>query len=71
MPNFMKKWFCKLPTHDPIVRYNGMSVIGYKCTGCGYEWYEDRGRDKKSLTTNKRVVNVIKTRSKSHLTIVK
>jgi hypothetical protein len=34
------------PKHFPVERYTGMSVIGYKCHGCGYEWYEKRKRSK-------------------------
>jgi|GEM_PF-4011674 len=33
--------------HFPVERYSGMTCIGYKCHGCGYEWYEKRKYDKK------------------------
>jgi hypothetical protein len=27
--------------------YDGMSVLGYKCSKCGYRWYEKRQRTEK------------------------
>ena len=49
MPNFMRKWFCKLPNHNAKLKYSGMNVLGYKCKCCGYEWYEPRVKAKPSL----------------------
>jgi len=42
MFNWFKKFFCKLPEHDGVVTYVGMSVLGKKCSGCGYKWYEKK-----------------------------
>jgi len=28
--------------HFPVERYSGLTCIGYKCHGCGYQWYEKR-----------------------------
>jgi len=30
--------------HEVVIRYSGMNCIGYKCNGCGYEYYEKRER---------------------------
>lgn len=55
MFNFIRPLFCKLSKHEPILRYNGMNVLGYVCEDCGYQWYEDRVRAKPDLkvVTNK------------------
>ena len=29
--------------HFPVETYSGMTVIGYRCNGCGYKWYVKRG----------------------------
>jgi len=44
MLNWIKQFFCKLPKHEPILRYNGMNILGCVCKECGYKWYEDRKR---------------------------
>jgi hypothetical protein len=31
--------------HVPTKRYNGMTVDGYVCGVCGYEWYEKKQRN--------------------------
>ncbi len=28
--------------HFPVERYTGLTCVGYKCHGCGYEWYKKR-----------------------------
>ena len=30
------------PKHKAVVRYNGMTCVGYVCEACGYKWYEKR-----------------------------
>lgn len=49
MFNFIKPLFCKLPKHEPKVRYNGMNILGYVCESCGYKWYEKKVRTKPDL----------------------
>ena len=45
MLNFIKGLFCLLKEHDPVIRYRGITVLGYKCRNCGYRWYEKRRRN--------------------------
>lgn len=33
--------------HFPVERYSGITCIGYKCHGCGYQWYEKRSTGEK------------------------
>ena len=46
-PNWLKGIFIHKKNdrnHFPVERYTGMCKIGYKCHGCGFEWYENRVR---------------------------
>ncbi len=46
-------WFLRIFVHKqnsskhfPVENYTGMTVTGYTCHGCGYEWYKKRKREK-------------------------
>jgi len=46
MFNWLKKFFCKEKNHIPKIQYSGLSVIGYICGSCGYQWYENKEFEK-------------------------
>ena len=34
--------------HFAVETYDGMTVKGYECHGCGYKWYVKRKRNKEA-----------------------
>jgi hypothetical protein len=39
--NAWRKYWCKLPAHNPVLRLEGIR-LHYECTCCKYQWVEDR-----------------------------
>lgn len=50
LKNRIKGWFLhkeRNKEHFPIERYSGLTCTGFKCKGCGYEWYVNKKSGKK------------------------